>query len=154
MHTAEGHYRECGCDAGIVRQTLCGIWERALNSTGNNVINTIVYTLTAAGTFLTDNWYTILMVVFGGLHAFVAWRRHKRDEAEADYKRRDRALQAERDEKLFKIQEDRIKKELAQKEREALTEHNEKKRNRDHFNKRAELHCKNPEARRSSVRGL
>lgn len=48
------------------------------NST-NSVTDFILYLFTLIGVFLTDNWYLILMVVFGGMHALVAHQRNKRE---------------------------------------------------------------------------
>lgn len=52
-----------------------------MNTSGieHNGTNTLLYIMTMVGTWATDNWYLILMVVFGAIHALVAWQRNKRE---------------------------------------------------------------------------
>lgn len=48
--------------------------------TGSSSSNLIVYAMTLIGTFMTDNWYLVIMGIFGAVHVFVAIRGHKRAE--------------------------------------------------------------------------
>ena len=48
-------------------------------NTGHNETNVLLYLMTVLGTFLSDNWYLVIMVVFGLVHAYVAFQRHLRD---------------------------------------------------------------------------
>ena len=48
-------------------------------STGHNATNFLLYVMTMLGTFLTENWYLVIMVVFGLVHVYVAWQRNVRD---------------------------------------------------------------------------
>ena len=48
-------------------------------STGHNETNVLLYLMTVLGTFLSDNWYLVIMVVFGLVHVYVAFQRHLRD---------------------------------------------------------------------------
>ncbi len=47
--------------------------------TGHNGANALVYLMTLMGTFLTDNWYLVLMVAFGLFHVYIAHQRNQRD---------------------------------------------------------------------------
>lgn len=47
--------------------------------TGHNGTNFLLYAMTMLGTFLTDNWYLVIMVAFGLIHVYVAFQRHLRD---------------------------------------------------------------------------
>lgn len=46
---------------------------------GHNETNVLLYLMTVLGTFLSDNWYLVIMVVFGLVHVYVAFQRHLRD---------------------------------------------------------------------------
>jgi hypothetical protein len=48
-------------------------------NTGHNETNGLLYLMTVLGTFLSDNWYLVIMVVFGLVHVYVAFQRHLRD---------------------------------------------------------------------------
>lgn len=48
--------------------------------TGSNSSNAVVYAMTLLGTFVTDNWYLIIMVLFGLVHVFIAIVRNKRED--------------------------------------------------------------------------
>ena len=48
--------------------------------TSPNGTNGLLYALTMTGTFLTEHWYLVVMVVFGFVHVLIAWRRGKREE--------------------------------------------------------------------------
>jgi len=52
--------------------------------TGHNGTNLLVYLMTMMGTFLTENWYLVIMVVFGFVHVYVAFQRHQRDKKKFD----------------------------------------------------------------------
>jgi len=47
--------------------------------TGHNGTNILLYLMTTLGTFLTENWYLFIMVVFGFAHVYVAWQRNNRE---------------------------------------------------------------------------
>ncbi len=47
--------------------------------TGHNGTNLLVYVMTMMGTFLTENWYLVIMVVFGFIHVYVAFQRNIRE---------------------------------------------------------------------------
>ena len=47
--------------------------------TGNSVADFGLYLFTLLGVFITDNWYLILMVLFGAIHAIVACYRNSRE---------------------------------------------------------------------------
>lgn len=149
-----GRHIESGCDAGIIEQSINGIKERILNSAGNTGANGFVYLVTLLGTFLTDNWYTIVMVVFGGAHVYFAYRKYKRDEEEAEFRRRNRELDGLREIKREQEKAELEKKFRAKQEQEALISHNQRVRNGEHFEKRAELHCENLKPRRSAVKAV
>jgi hypothetical protein len=48
--------------------------------TGHNGTNFLIYAMTMMGTFLTENWYLVIMIAFGLVHVYVAFQRHLRDE--------------------------------------------------------------------------
>lgn len=48
-------------------------------NTGHNETNVLLYLMTVLGTFLSDNWYLVIMVAFGLVHVYVAFQRHLRD---------------------------------------------------------------------------
>ena len=52
--------------------------------TGHNGTNLLIYAMTMMGTFLTENWYLVIMVVFGLVHVYVAFQRHLRDKRKFD----------------------------------------------------------------------
>lgn len=124
---------------------------RPMSTTLNNIMNISLYGATLAGTFLAENWYLVIMVTFGAIHAYAAWRKHKREEREADYKVKDRELLIARaDERLRQEQEFRELEKEKEAERIKIAEF-EKKRNRDASNKRADLYCEEPNKRRTSL---
>lgn len=128
-----------------------GAGDGKLNTTGSNTVNILLYLATLAGTFLAENWYLVIMVVFGGIHAYAAWRKHKREEEDAEYRKKDRELASARQEERERIEVE-LKKKHEQKIMDDLRLNEiEKKRNRDHTNKRAELYCDHPEKRRTSM---
>jgi len=136
-------------------QTASGVFFNAgdgkLNTTGSNTANILLYLATLAGTFLAEHWYLVIMVFFGGIHAYAAWRKHKREEEEAEYIKKDRQLASARQEERERI-EIELKKKHEQKIMDDLRlDELEKKRNRNHTNKRAELYCEHPENRRTSM---
>lgn len=47
--------------------------------TGHTGANLLIYAMTMMGTFLTDEWYLVIMVVFGFVHVYVAWKRNGRE---------------------------------------------------------------------------
>lgn len=47
--------------------------------TGHSGANALIYLMTMMTTFLAENWYVVIMVVFGFVHAYVAFQRHLRD---------------------------------------------------------------------------
>ena len=47
--------------------------------TGHNGANLLIYAITMMGTFLTEQWYLIIMVVFGFVHVYIAYQRNQRD---------------------------------------------------------------------------
>lgn len=153
MHTISRHF-ESGCDAGTIEQSLHGIKERILNSSGNSWANIFVWVTTSIGAFLTEHWYTVFMVAFGAAHAYFAYRKNQRDEEDAEYRRRDRELQGLRDIRREQEKEELEKKLRAKQEQEALISHNQRVRNGEHFEKRAELHCENLKPRRSAVKAV
>jgi hypothetical protein len=53
-------------------------------NTGNNETNFLIYFLTLAGTFFTDNWYLLAMIAFGLIHVYIAWTRNARDQEKSD----------------------------------------------------------------------
>ena len=55
-------------------------------STGHNGTNFLLYVMTMLGTFLTENWYLVIMVVFGLVHVYVAWQRNVRERELHDIK--------------------------------------------------------------------
>jgi flagellar biosynthesis/type III secretory pathway M-ring protein FliF/YscJ len=123
-----------------------------LNTTGSNTANILLYFATLAGTFLAENWYLVIMVVFGGIHAYAAWRKHKREEQESEYKKKDRELLLARDEERARLELELKKKHKQKVDDEIYINEMERQRNRDHLNKRAELYCEHPEKRRTSMR--
>ena len=56
-----------------------------LNS-GTNVTNFLLYGMTMLGTFLTENWYLVIMVGFGLVHVYVVWQRNVRERELHDIK--------------------------------------------------------------------
>ena len=48
-------------------------------NTGHNGTNFLLYVMTMMGTFMTENWYLVVMVVFGFAHVYVAWQRNNRE---------------------------------------------------------------------------
>lgn len=48
-------------------------------NTSHNETNGLLYLMTMLGTFMTENWYLVIMVVFGFIHVYVAFQRHLRD---------------------------------------------------------------------------
>lgn len=52
--------------------------------TGHSGTNLLIYAMTMMGTFLTENWYLVIMVVFGLIHVYVAFQRHQRDKKKFD----------------------------------------------------------------------
>ena len=55
-------------------------------NTGHNGTNFLLYVMTMLGTFLTENWYLVIMVVFGLVHVYVAWQRNVRERELHDIK--------------------------------------------------------------------
>lgn len=47
--------------------------------TGHSGANLLIYAITAMGTFLTEEWYLIIMVAFGFVHVYIAYQRNQRD---------------------------------------------------------------------------
>lgn len=47
--------------------------------TGNSFGDFVLYLFTLLGVFITDNWYLVLMVLFGATHALVAYHRNNRE---------------------------------------------------------------------------
>lgn len=47
--------------------------------TGHSGTNLLVYVMTMMGTFLTEEWYLVIMVVFGFIHVYVAFQRNVRE---------------------------------------------------------------------------
>ena len=125
-----------------------------LNTTGSNAANILLYLATVAGTFLAENWYLAIMVIFGGIHAYAAWRKHRREEIEADYKRRDRELLIDREEERQRLADEIIKKNEQRAIDAAYTVELERARNRDHSNTRADLYLDHPEKRRSPLKSI
>ena len=122
-----------------------------LNTTGSNFANIMLYAMTLAGTFLAEHWYLVIMIVFGGIHAYAAIRKHKREEREFQYKQKDRELLLARDEERVRLErENRLAAREREDERLKMDEF-EKKRNRDASNTRADLYCEKPEKRRTSL---
>ena len=54
--------------------------------TGHHGTNCLLYVMTMLGTFLTENWYLVIMVVFGLVHVYVAWQRNVRERELHDIK--------------------------------------------------------------------
>lgn len=55
-------------------------------NTGHNGTNFLLYLMTVLGTFLSQNWYLVIMVIFGLAHVFVAWQRNSREKELHDLK--------------------------------------------------------------------
>lgn len=53
-------------------------------STGHNGTNFLLYAMTMLGTFLSNNWYLVVMVIFGLVHVYIAWQRNTRDKEKSD----------------------------------------------------------------------
>lgn len=47
--------------------------------TGHTGTNLLVWVVTTIATFLTKEWYLVFMVVFGLVHAYVAFQRNNRE---------------------------------------------------------------------------
>ena len=120
---------------------LTQIREGQVNAMASNFANISLYFETLAGTFLAENWYLAIMVTFGGIHAYVAFRKHKREENEAAYKAKDRGLMLAREEEREKLISDMKKKTKLKEELENEIVRNQEMMNREHFNKREELYC-------------
>jgi hypothetical protein len=125
-----------------------------MNQPGSNAGNILLYLATLAGTFLAENWYLVIMVVFGGIHAYSAWRKHKREEQEAEYRKKDRELLLAREEERMRLEAELLKKQRQKERDDLLIAEKEKKRNRDHYNKRADLYCEHPEKRRTTLTAI
>ena len=123
-----------------------------LNTTGSNTANILLYFATLAGTFLAENWYLVIMVVFGGIHAYAAWRKHKREEEDAEYRKKDRELASARQEERERLEVELKKKHEQKINSEIYINEMERQRNRDHMNKRADLYCEHPEKRRTPMK--
>lgn len=54
--------------------------------TGHTGTNLLVYVMTMMGTFLTEEWYLVIMVVFGFIHVYVAFQRNVRERELHDIK--------------------------------------------------------------------
>lgn len=137
-------------------QVVSGIFSNAgdgkLNATGSNTANILLYFATLAGTFLAENWYLVIMVVFGGIHAYAAWRKHKREEEELEYRRKDRELSVARQKERERLESELKKKHEQKVNDEIYINEMERRRNRDHLNKRADLYCEHPERRRTPIK--
>lgn len=48
-------------------------------NTGHTGTNLLLYVMTMLGTFLVENWYLVIMVAFGLVHAYVAFQRNNRE---------------------------------------------------------------------------
>lgn len=98
----------------ILHQNEIVIYEQKgdswMNSAGSNIANVFLYAMTFAGTFLAENWNVVIMLAFGTIHAYVAWRRHKREEDEASYKIKYRKLLIAHDEEQQRIEDEMLKK--------------------------------------------
>lgn len=123
-----------------------------MSSTLSNIGNIIVYAATlvgvAAADFVENNWYVLVMIVFGGIHAYGAIRKNKREEREAEYKIKDRELSIAREDKRLELEEELQKKALIQKEIDRQIEIKQEITNRDHKNKREALYCEPPKPAR------
>ena len=53
-------------------------------STGHNGTNFRRDAMTMLGTFLSNNWYLVVMVIFGLVHVYIAWQRNTRDTEKSD----------------------------------------------------------------------
>lgn len=122
-----------------------------MSTTFSNVMNASLYGATLAGTFLADNWYLVIMVTFGAIHAYAAWRKHKREEREAEYKKKDRELLIDRADERLRLENELREAEKEKQKEELKIAEFEKKRNRDASNIRADLYCDKPEIRRTSL---
>ena len=114
---------------------------KPMSTTLNNIMNISLYGATLAGTFLAENWYLVIMVTFGGIHAYAAWRKHKREEREAEYKVKDRELLIARADERLRLEDEIQKKALIQQETSRQIEINQQMADRDHRNTRADLYC-------------
>lgn len=47
--------------------------------TGHNGTNLLIWVMTTIATFLTKEWYLVIMVAFGLVHAYVAFQRNSRE---------------------------------------------------------------------------
>lgn len=122
-----------------------------LNTTGSNSLNILLYLATLAGTFLAENWYLVIMVVFGGIHAYAAWRKHKREEKEAEYRQKDRELLLAREDERIKYELELKKKHEQQIRDKLLIAEQERIRNKSHAETRAQLYCEHPEKQRKTL---
>jgi len=125
-----------------------------MHQSGSNAGNILLYLATLTGTFLVENWYLVIMVVFGGIHAYAAWRKHKREEQEAEYRKKDRELLLAREEERMRLESELLKKQRQKERDNLLIAEKEKKRNREHYNKRADLYCEHPEKRRNTLTAI
>ena len=64
-------------------------------STGHNGTNFLLYVMTMLGTFLSQNWYLVIMVIFGLVHVYIAYQRNQRDKKKFELEMK--ALQAKAD---------------------------------------------------------
>ena len=136
-------------------QTASGLFFNAgdgkLNTTGSNTANILLYFATLAGTFLAENWYLVIMVVFGGIHAYAAWRKHKREEEELEYRKKDRELLLAREDERVSLEKELKKKHEQQIRDKLLIVEQERMRNKKHSEKRSQLYCGNPDAKRNNL---
>ena len=123
-----------------------------MSTTLSNVGNAIVYVLTLAGVaaadFVENNWYLLVMIAFGAIHAYGAIMKNKREEREAEYKIKDRELLIARADERLRMEEEMQKKALVQQETDRQIEINQQMTDRDHKNKREYLYCDAPKPTR------
>jgi uncharacterized protein YlxW (UPF0749 family) len=132
--------------------------ERPMSTVFSNISNAVIYGATlglaTVANFIENNWYLLIMVVFGGVHVYIALSKKKRDDVEAAYKIKDRQLLIDREEERQRLAEEIIKKNEQMDKDIAYTIELEKARNREHSNTRAELYLDHPEKRRSPLKSI
>jgi type II secretory pathway component PulF len=50
-----------------------------ITATESSSTNVLLWAMTTMTTFVTDNWYLIIMVIFGFVHVLVVWQRDRRE---------------------------------------------------------------------------
>lgn len=139
-----------------MNQTASGLFNydkgTPMSTAFSNIGNIIVYAATVAGVaaadFVENNWYVLVMIAFGAIHAYGAIMKNRREEREAEYKIKDRELLIARADERFRLEGELQKKQLVQQETDRQIEIQQEMTNRDHKNNREDLYCDTPKPAR------